>query len=197
MEICKFCNMEFKRVGSHQYVCKSNPDRTQPKNQHSAGNYIIKDSTKQKLSESRKQFMADPINKLKISVSVSKTVNEKVKDGTWHNSFSRARCYEYNGIQLYGKWELAYAKYLDDLGIIWERPTQSFPYKFEDKIRRYTPDFFLVETNEWVEIKGYPTKKDFAKWRDFPYELKVLFGEDLFELGLIASFKKINLGLKH
>jgi hypothetical protein len=60
-------------------------------------------------------------------------------------------------------WELKYAQYLDEIGVVWERNTASFPYEFEGKMRNYTPDFYLPMTDEYVEIKGYKTEKDEAE----------------------------------
>lgn len=64
---------------------------------------------------------------------------------------------------------------------------ESFAYIFEGKERKYTPDFYLVDSDEYVEIKGYKTDKDAAKWEQFPEhrKLKVLRGEDLIALKII------------
>jgi len=35
------------------------------------------------------------------------------------------------------------------------------------------PDFYLPDTDEWVEIKGYETEKDRCKWLAFPNTLKI------------------------
>lgn len=69
--------------------------------------------------------------------------------------------------------------------ILWKRNLIKFPYNWESSIHYYYPDFYLIESDEYVEIKGYKTDKDLAKWNDFPYKLTVLFGEDLKNLGLL------------
>lgn len=60
----------------------------------------------------------------------------------------------YKNIWMRSSWEIAYAKYLDRQHIKW---------LYESKIfdlgnTTYTPDFYLPETNTYIEIKGY--------WRD-------------------------------
>ena len=124
---------------------------------------------------------------------ISKTVSEKASKGQWHCSFKKTRCYSFNSkfageVKLHGTWELAYAKYLDDNNINWCRPKDRFKYNF-DQLKRgygyYTPDFYLVQENIWVEIKGYETEKDKAKWSQFPHTLKVIRGTDLKNLNLI------------
>jgi hypothetical protein len=41
---------------------------------------------------------------------ISEKIRAKIADSTWHNSFARSRTYDYNGVRLYGKWEVAFAK---------------------------------------------------------------------------------------
>ena len=118
---------------------------------------------------------------------MSEAVQRKVQDGTWHVSFSKSRTHDYNGIKLYGMWEVKYAQWLDANQIKWRRPTEKFAYEFEGKIRYYTPDFYLEDANLYVEVKGYKTPKDEAKWRDFPLTLKVIQGKDLVAMGLLRD----------
>jgi hypothetical protein len=49
-----------------------------------------------------------------------------------------------------------------------------------------TPDFYLIESDTYVEVKGYKTEKDEAKWNQFPKhrKLKILMKEDLISLGV-------------
>jgi len=123
---------------------------------------------------------------LENGIRISKTVNEKVERGEWHTSLAKNMHHKYRGVDLHGKWELHYAKYLDDNGILWERCKTSFLYIFENKTRRYTPDFYLIESDEYIEIKGYKTNKDDAKWAQFPSDkkLSVLMKPELNKLGI-------------
>lgn len=118
---------------------------------------------------------------------ISRTIKKKVEEGTWHTSLAKHMHIDYNGVNLHGSWELAYAKYLDLNKIRWIRTTDSFHYEFEGKSRKYTPDFYLIDSDEYVEIKGYKTKKDDAKWSQFPSHKKlvVLMGEELKQMNII------------
>ncbi len=80
---------------------------------------------------------------------------------------------------LNGEWEYKYALWLDAHEINWKRNTDWFPYNFDGKLRKYFPDFYLIDTSEYVEVKGYETKKDAAKWSQFPKKLLVLKRKDL------------------
>ena len=63
----------------------------------------------------------------------------------------------YNGIRMRSKFEVLFAEKLDKAGIKWKYEIKTFLY---DMIRRYTPDFFLCKTKEFVELKPsiYVTK---------------------------------------
>ena len=96
---------------------------------------------------------------------------------------------------MHGAWELQYAQFLDKNFIQRERNQQIFSYQKKKKIRKYKPDFYLVDTQEFIEIKGYKTEKDQAKWNDFPNDLKlkVLFWQDLVSLGVISYWSVAQL----
>jgi hypothetical protein len=142
----------------------------------------ISEDRKRQISQANLQRSSEwhRLNGEKISAAIQK----KVEAGEWHTSLARKMHIEYNGIDLHGKWELEYARYLDDNQIEWKRPKDRFAYEFKGKTRWYTPDFYLVSSKEFVEIKGYETEKDRAKWAQFPATLIVLHGEDLLKMGL-------------
>ena len=50
---------------------------------------------------------------------------------------------------------------------------------------KYIPDFYLPDTNTFVEIKGYVTDKDKAKWKYFPHSLNILKKDELKQIGII------------
>ena len=119
-------------------------------------------------------------------LKISKTCLEKSANGEWHTSLCKNNHYNYKGVDLHCKWELEYAVWLDEHNIKWERPKNRFKYIYKEKEHYYTPDFYLVENKEYVEIKGYSTGKDYAKWKQFPKNLKlvILKRKQLNELGV-------------
>jgi len=58
-------------------------------------------------------------------------------------------------------WEIAFAKKLDELNILWDRnKSYKFPYIAKDgKHRNYHPDFYLIDYDCFIEIKGYWTEE--------------------------------------
>ena len=47
----------------------------------------------------------------------------------------------------------------------WSLGLSGFSYVHETVERIYYPDFYLPDLDLWVEIKGYQTDKDLAKWK--------------------------------
>lgn len=205
MLLCKFCSKECKNDNSlrnHERLCKSNENRqttyfqTNREDMQHGNQYtkalrlglpkpIVTEVTRKKLSD-RNLLRSDEFNK-ENGKRISKTVTEKVANGTWHTSLAKHMHIDYNGIDLHGSWEVAYAKYLDCNNVKWIRNKDSFSYNFEDKNRRYTPDFYLIDDDVYVEIKGYETEKDRAKWEQFPPHRKLLIlkKDELKALGII------------
>ena len=171
---CKYCNISFEsgqKLGNHITKCQENPDFK-----------LIDLNRRKKLSIATKN--RSPEFKKMIGKKISKTIQEKVKNGTWHFSFSKTRCHDYKNVRLYGTWELKYAIYLDSKNIIWEQNKKRFPYIYNGKQRYYIPDFYLPKENCYVEIKGYETEKDRSKWKHFTNKLTVLKYKDLVDLGI-------------
>ena len=63
--------------------------------------------------------------------------------------------YTYDGITFSSKPEIAYYIWLTDNNIRFEyEPNVRFEYTFDNKTRYYHPDFYLIDDNVFVEIKG-------------------------------------------
>lgn len=199
MLTCRFCDRECQTTQSlaqHQSRCKNNPKRVDPSSWATGNrkgipswNAGLKNDPRCKLSDASKQKLSKIASERKQSVETNlkrkTTIDKKVKSGEWHTSLASKMYKTYAGEIFHGSWEVAYAKFLDSVGTSWDRNTRSFSYEFEGKQRRYTPDFYLPLEDVYVEIKGYKTEKDDAKWKQFPERLVVLMKEELIELGLI------------
>ena len=78
-------------------------------------------------------------------------------------------------------WELKYAKYLDKKDILWKYKHKTFELS---NCTTYTPDFFLVKSKKYREIKGHMTSYACRKIKLFKKEypnkkFKILYKEDL------------------
>lgn len=86
-------------------------------------------------------------------------------------------------------WEVLYAKYLDSLNIKWLYEPKQFQLSSG---KRYWPDFYLPELNEYHEIKGYMRYGDKEKMLLFQKEypeiaLKILLRYDLVQLKVLEK----------
>lgn len=89
-------------------------------------------------------------------------------------------------ISLRSSWELAYVKYLDSIKELWYYEIETFKLTGE---MTYTPDFFLPRLEKFIEIKGIHRSNSeikISKFKEeYPWDLEVLFGKDLKNLGVI------------
>jgi len=83
----------------------------------------------------------------------------------------------YNGFRCDSSYELVYLIYCLDNGIDIRRNNEYFTYEYEGKQRKYYPDFIV--NDKYVEIKNYKSELTNAKIRNFPYDITVLYKEDI------------------
>ena len=77
-------------------------------------------------------------------------------------------------ISVDGSWELAFCQYADLTGLTWRRNKVRFQYvKPDGSDSTYLPDFFVEDWGCYIEIKGYETDLDRAKWEQFPKNEKL------------------------
>jgi len=75
-------------------------------------------------------------------------------------------------------WEIVYAKWLDKQNIKWLYESKTFDLGNTT----YTPDFYLPETEEYIEIKGYwrdDAKKKFNLFKKKFKDIKILIYNEL------------------
>lgn len=98
--------------------------------------------------------------------------NNKFGTVTYYDSLNNGR------VRFRSRLECTYATYLDKSGIKWEYERDSFPYlDIKGKRRTYTPDFYLADTDEYIEIKGYDNGESnykIDKMREIGLTIKIL-----------------------
>jgi len=84
----------------------------------------------------------------------------------------------YKNILMRSSYEIIYAKYLDKNEIKWKYE----PKTFDLGKTTYTPDFYLPESDTYVEVKGYwleDAKKKFKKFKDMYKEKIIVINEEI------------------
>jgi len=105
------------------------------------------------------------------------------KNNGMFGKITHAKAGEYKNIKMRSTWETKYAKYLDKNNIKW----QYEPKAFDLGTTTYRPDFYLLETNEYIEIKGYWREDAKIKFelfkKNYPNQkIKLLMKPDLQKL---------------
>jgi hypothetical protein len=86
-------------------------------------------------------------------------------------------------IYFFSRWEANYARILNFKNIKWVHQ----PKVFRLKSQRYTPDFYLSETNEFVEIKNFLSEYSARRDKEFrelypDIKLKLILKEDYLKM---------------
>lgn len=95
------------------------------------------------------------------------------------------RRFDYKNVCMRSSWEIKYAKYLDSKNIVWEYESKTFNLRNMS----YTPDFYLPQTNEFIEIKGWWRGNSKLRFDTFKklykdIKIKVLMKKDLKKLNI-------------
>lgn len=96
-------------------------------------------------------------------------------------------------IKLQGSWELAYARHLDEQEIEYEVHHGRIPYTDDEGVARsYYPDFKLLETNEYIDVKNplyvekHARKIELVRQQN-DIKLTVLGKKELHSLGVMVK----------
>ena len=189
MYICEKCNKEFKtqqglnsHMGWHNkpnrdsgfigynkkvklgLIKKENTNQfTKAKNE--GRKIIVSKETRFKIGKGNRGRIYSEKEKELMSIRMQKAVREHPDSYSASNVSGRTKTLEYNGKKLKGSWELLVAKWLDKNKINWTNEIQGIEYIWEGKNHLYFPDFYLIDLDKYVEVKGYKRERDDAKWK--------------------------------
>lgn len=195
MLICQYCGRECKNAishSAHQRTCPKNPNRRYKNGMvgKKGGNQftkakqlgveqygVLSEAGAQKIRETNAARIWDDEMRLKMSESMKRAV---AKNPQAYTSSNRGRCKQivYDGVVFHSSWELEFYKWCQAANIICIRNCEGFRYIWEGE-RTYFPDFYLPGLDLYIEVKGYTTERDFAKWRDFTKSLRILTRRDI------------------
>lgn len=201
---CRFCDKPHTNGNSlltHERFCHSNPKRDQSpfekedfhENLRKSGKRNNQYTKAKQLNLPKPVLSKETIEKLSKSSSGKVWTKEQKENHskimleiakTNPNSYSagnqgRCKTYEIDGIKLKGSWEVKYYLYCIENNIPIIRPTNGFQYHWEGKTRTYYPDFYHPNFDVYIEIKGYETDRDKAKWTNFPKKLLIFRSQQI------------------
>lgn len=190
--VCQFCGKECKNKNSlinHERMCKNNPNRQE-------SNFkLIKepwnkglDKTDPRVAKNALAVSAAKKGKPNNTIwtdELRKAKSESMKlavanhpDSYSSGNRGRVKRIEFDGISFQGKWELYFYQWCKRNNITILKCKEWFEYEW-DGTRKYFPDFILPDYDYYVEVKGYKTERDDAKWNQFPHKLLVVDAKDI------------------
>ena len=188
---CKFCGKEWeikKSHTQHQNRCKLNPNSIASnqfnKAKQQGVDFEFDMSDEAKLRRSKASERASSVRwskdgaKERASIAMKKAVESNPESYTSSNR-GRVKQILYNGLKFHGTWELEFYKFCELNSIKCERGFVSFSYIWNNAPHLYFPDFYLPDFDIWVEVKGYKTERDDAKWGQFPLKHVVIMKDEI------------------
>lgn len=168
---CSFCQKIYNNkiaLSNHVIRCRSNPDRKlQIRSPEGRARHI----------ESNKKRVWTLEQRNKHSASMKRAV-ENHPDSYTSSNRGRTKQIEIDGIKLQGQWEVDFYIWAKKSGFNPKRPANGFKYQWNGE-RTYYPDFYIESKNLYVEVKGYETDRDRAKWSQFPEKLCIIKEEEI------------------
>jgi hypothetical protein len=212
---CRFCGKECKNKNSfvnHERCCPANSDRKyvngmigkKGKLGKKGGNRFTKAKElglpPPEVSKETRDKLSLAGTGRKITIEQRKILSDAMKLAVKNNpdSYSknnvsgRVKIIDYNGINLKGSWELKTAQWLDSLNVIWENETNPHDYFWNEGWHKYFPDFFLPYYNSYIEVKGYKTNRDEAKWNQFNDKLIIIDKRNINKLNEFQSIEALS-----
>ena len=182
----RFCSLyekdEKKHLEEYKCECGKKFEKSQSLNVHyshclihrngkpevSRGGWKLSDEDRKKAAKTLSENVKSGKTILKgwhHSIESRKKMSEsKIKsytDNTFHCKFFTVNNGE-KDIKVQGTFERDFANFLNENGIKWDRKR----LRYGDS-HSYTPDFYIVEKNFYIEVKGWMMNRDKEKYRRF------------------------------
>jgi hypothetical protein len=178
--ICQYCSKTFDKaknsLKNHEARCSNNPFRSLQK---------CTDPDKLKAlrkvqSENAKAWYSKIENREKFSQAMRQAVLNHPESYSDKNIVGRSKHFTVEGVRYNSTWEYIVAQLLDEQGIKWQRSKiKPISYQWNDKWHLYFPDFLLNDLDVYIEVKGYETDRDRAKWEQSDKKVLVIKQKDI------------------
>jgi hypothetical protein len=167
---CEHCSKEYTNksgYSNHVRRCPKNPKRIL-ETLTPDGREKIRQST---IAQNKQQWN-DPTIVKKHKESMRRAVQNNPES---YSSSNRGRTKQIivDGIKLQGRWEVDFYQWAKEQNLTPKRPDTSFKYIWDGE-RWYHPDFYIPALDLFVEVKGYETDRDRAKWSQFTKKLCIV-----------------------
>ncbi len=144
---------------------------------------LFSEETKKKIFETKVKngtFKHTEESKRKISDAMKLAVKKYPESYTSSNR-GRTKQIVFENIKFQGQWELDFYIWAKNNNLNPKRCIEGFNYVWNGN-RTYYPDFYIEKLDLFVEVKGYETDRDRAKWNQFPKKLCVIKSKEIKEI---------------
>ena len=101
-----------------------------------------------------------PEERERRSIRAKENIRKMMAEGNMYSRTKSGKREDVGGIYFRSSWEANYARVLNYQGIKWEYEPKEFSFGDTKRgARVYIPDFYLLETGEWMEVKGWLDNK--------------------------------------
>lgn len=170
---CRHCDKQFvsnRSKGVHEGTCKLNKNIRQR-------DYTRTEDYLNRMKLSNKSRWTDD-ERRKKSERMLQAVRENPDSYSKNNISGRVQTFEIMSplgpTKVKGKWELKVAEFLNKNSINWTNNISPFSYFWNEKWHLYFPDFYLINSDKFIEVKGYKTDRDLEKWKSVKQELIII-----------------------
>ena len=155
-------------LSNHIRRCPSNPNRIIE---------VLTEEGRAKMIAKNLAYRHSDETKKKLSESMKKAV---LSNPEAYSSSNRGRTKQIivDDIKLQGQWEVDFYLWAKAEGLNPKRPHEAFKYEWNGD-RWYHPDFYIPSLDTYIEVKGYETDRDRAKWLTFPKKLRIIREKDI------------------
>ena len=197
---CPYCERTFTIYGLHPHIWRNHTEKGKKFVPSGCSNPWSKGLTKEtddrirKAAEKRKgnNHWLGKKHTEETKKKIGKRTRDWFKNGGTNPNAGRSKKYHHDSpivghVVLDGTWELRTAIFFDGSELNWRKNTKGFKY-LNPKTNEpsiYIPDFYVYDWKTYVEVKGYISKVDKAKWAYFPEPLEVWDEEKLKEYGIL------------
>lgn len=178
---CPYCDKECDKYGIKGHIWRVHGDGknfkpTKGKVGLNKGRKVSQE-TREKLSKANKGKKWTDEQRKKQS-ELMKTIPNV---GGYRPNSGKGKKFEYQGYWCDSSWELAFVVYNLNHKIKFKRNTEGFDYIYQNKTYKYYPDFIIYEDGkeQYIEIKNYDNERTLAKYKYFPYNLKVYYYNEM------------------
>ena len=180
--ICPYCKKEFETnlsLGCHKVRCSLNPNKKEWNSWRASScwNKGLTKDTDERIKKQGETFHSRVENgeikiqghkhSIETKEILSKKRSEYLASAENAGGFKDVGWYKIKNIKneeyvVRGLWEYNVALKLNELNILWIR-NQYLNYFIDGVKKIYNPDFYLPDSNEYIEVKGYFSDKDKIK----------------------------------